>query len=1137
MDPIELTRQRAETLHADLVRSGADPAHPYAFVLKEADRRNIEVRSYPPGHALLNGGRAVFDGDAGSIRHERTQDPFLDAFLVAHEIGHDEFGGHIDIGPVTSIDLVRSADPAETGADRVVDYNSKARQEIQMDLFAREFLFPRSLARMLHIEQGLSAREISARMNAPYDLVAVQLFDAILLPELPSRTPESRETKPLNDEQAEAASHGDHAFLLEAGPGTGKTQTLIGRLSILREREVKPASILVLTFSNKAAAEMMDRAVAFWPELAGAAWIGTFHSFGLDIVRRFHDRLGLPKEPVLLDATRAITLLEDGFPRLNLLHFRDLWDPTENLSRILAAISRAKDEVVNHHHYRTLAESMAASARTDDEETAAQKCLEVADVYDMYEEMKRQIGAVDFGDLIARPTELVETDSEVCARLRGTYGHVLVDEYQDVNRASVRLLKALKPDGKGLWVVGDAKQSIYRFRGASSANMQRFAREDFAQGKSKSLTRNYRSHQEICDGFAGFAKQGMIAAGSNVAAVAHKGMSGTQPVFVSVPTRDHEIDEVAERIRQLNAGGVAFSNQAVLCKGNARLSEIAKGLENRGIPVLYLGPLFDRTEVKQALSLLSLLVDPKAMSLVSVAAMPDYAVTLDQVRLFADHMRAQSDLATMDWVDRIDDAPGLCDDGKLALKEVANAVASCSPKDTPWRAFAAIYLDNSRLAARLAEAAGCGNPLPAIAIWQLQNFLRSAEYDRQGLPVSDLLRHIRRLVILSDERDLRDLPLAAQSLDAVRLMTIHGSKGLEFDVIHLPSLTNASLPRSARQNRALPPPDGMIEGAVHNGVAAQAQGHDEEQECLFFVALSRARDRLHLYAYSQDKAGRSMKRSPFLDRIGHLMREEPAIAAMEDGQALIETIQVDFDRPLQMNPSQIALYDRCPRRFLYTHVLKLGGQRSETAFMRMHNAVQALVDRLCNQHAHDPDRTWIDSEFEECWHAWGPVEHGYADDYKRLARGLVDHIVSVRTGETRRPPVTLTVEVGDGELLVTPTEHIVGGGTKPILRRIRTGRQTTDSAKKFDALAFELAAGTDAEGEFVFLSDESRLSLNPTAKRLATSRDKIAKKIHHILDGRFPAEPARPDRECPRCPHFFICSGLPEGSLGKKNLA
>ena len=368
-------------------------------------------------------------------------------------------------------------------------------------------------------------------------------------------------------------------------------------------------------------------------------------------------------------------------------------------------------------------------------------------------------------------------------------------------------------------------------------------------------------------------------------------------------------------------------------------------------------------------------------------------------------------------------------------------------------------------------------------------------------------------------------------------MTIHGSKGLEFDVIHLPSLTNASLPRSARQNRALPPPDGMIEGAVHNGVAAQAQGHDEEQECLFFVALSRARDRLHLYAYSQDKAGRSMKRSPFLDRIGHLMREEPAIAAMEDGQALIETIQVDFDRPLQMNPSQIALYDRCPRRFLYTHVLKLGGQRSETAFMRMHNAVQALVDRLCNQHAHDPDRTWIDSEFEECWHAWGPVEHGYADDYKRLARGLVDHIVSVRTGETRRPPVTLTVEVGDGELLVTPTEHIVGGGTKPILRRIRTGRQTTDSAKKFDALAFELAAGTDAEGEFVFLSDESRLSLNPTAKRLATSRDKIAKKIHHILDGRFPAEPARPDRECPRCPHFFICSGLPEGSLGKKNLA
>ncbi|MAW86934.1 MAG: DNA helicase UvrD, partial [Phyllobacteriaceae bacterium] len=142
MDRIEATRTRAADLHAERTGKGGDPTNPYEFALHEARDRDIEVRKLPAGHPQLNGGRALFQRHAGVILHEDTGSAFLDAFLVAHELGHDEFGGLVDVPPVMGIDPARSADPSSVGADRVVDYSNRARQEVQMDLFAREFLFP-----------------------------------------------------------------------------------------------------------------------------------------------------------------------------------------------------------------------------------------------------------------------------------------------------------------------------------------------------------------------------------------------------------------------------------------------------------------------------------------------------------------------------------------------------------------------------------------------------------------------------------------------------------------------------------------------------------------------------------------------------------------------------------------------------------------------------------------------------------------------------------------------------------------------------------------------------------------------------------------------------------------------------------
>ena len=176
------------------------------------------------------------------ILHENAGTPFEQAFLVAHELGHVELGDDSGGEPVHNIDPARPAEASPIGLDRVVDYGRRQRREIQMDLFAREFLLPRPVVRSLHMDDGLSSSEIAERFGAPFDVVAQQLLDALLLPPIPPAADETPDAKPLNELQAAAAGHRGEAYLLEAGPGTGKTQTLAARVEGLLEEDVDPSS-------------------------------------------------------------------------------------------------------------------------------------------------------------------------------------------------------------------------------------------------------------------------------------------------------------------------------------------------------------------------------------------------------------------------------------------------------------------------------------------------------------------------------------------------------------------------------------------------------------------------------------------------------------------------------------------------------------------------------------------------------------------------------------------------------------------------------------------------------------------------------------------------------------------------------
>ncbi|MGY2932051.1 superfamily I DNA/RNA helicase [Bradyrhizobium sp. GM6.1] len=433
--------------------------------------------------------------------------------------------------------------------------------------------------------------------------------------------------------------------------------------------------------------------------------------------------------------------------------------------------------------------------------------------------------------------KLLEAEAAIRATLQAQYDHVLVDEYQDVNRSSVRLLSALRPDGRNLWMVGDAKQSIYRFRGASSFNMTRFGKEDFPGGKRGRLKRNYRSVPEIVASFSGFAVT-MRAGDADSGLEADRGGTGQKPELRTVQRAEQQQVALADAIKAVCREGHAYRDQAVLCTGNEKLSTIGQDLERLGVPVLFLGSLFERAEVKDLLALLSVLVDRRAMGLVRIACWPDFTMSFSDVATIFEHLRA-ADHAPGGWLEQVDAIPGLSGAGRQVLDKLRGALARFDETAPPWTMLATLLLDRTRIAARLGASAELADRTRGIAIWQFLNFLRVQPAGR-GLPITRVLDRVRRLVRLGDDRDLRQLPAAAQHLNAVRLMTIHGAKGLEFGGVHIPGLNSDTIPRTPPAP-SCPAPDGMIAGAEGSALEAFRAGQAEEQECLFYVAQSRAR--------------------------------------------------------------------------------------------------------------------------------------------------------------------------------------------------------------------------------------------------------------------------------------------------------
>ncbi len=1102
-----------------LARDWHDELHPGAGLVRArellaaaCEASGVKIVPVDADDIMLDGGEACYDPDGARIFVSKGLSEEDAVFHIAHEFGHHRL--HHPHGGCSGADF-DAFTPAEPDASPVGEsdsYSPKQRREGQANVFAREFLLPRGRLRTLCLATRPSPSALALALGISPTLVSQQMADALLLPDEPE--PEAaREVLPPDPSQKKAIEAGPGPRQVRAGPGAGKTRTLIGRIAyLINEKGVDPGSILALTYSNGSAEDLARRIrVEVGPKATGV-WSSTFHAFGQELLRLHGGEIGLPPSPKLLDRPGSLFRLERELSKLTLDHYLDLQEPLRALRSVLNAVSRAKDELCTPADYRRLVDAMP-------EGDAKAKALEVAHIYEVYDAALRADRALDFGDLIARSVELLSNHPAVATQVRSVYRHVLVDEYQDMNFASAALLALLVEPGVGPWVVGDVRQAIYRFRGASPFNMSRFG-ERFAGAETTDLEVNYRSGGRIVSLFEAF---GATMAASPFASQKpldpSRGADTGRVDYQVAATREAEAEGIAQAIisRSTEPGG--FRRHAVLARTHGVLASLAAHFERAGVPALYFGDFFERGEIRDLLSLLSVAGEPDGVGLLRLAQVARYAVPVpDLLAVF--RFREQSDLTMLAALRRLGEVQ-LSAEGRPGLERLGLELSGVS------HATAAHELLSDHLFGRGAvyEPPFSGDDVAAqqrrLAAYQLLQLTFAFRVGHGRDSKRAFLDHVRRLEVLDEEKELRRLPAAAAGIDAVRLMTVHAAKGLEFPIVHIPSVSASYFPASGRADPC-PAPPGLVDDDP-------LMAPEAEEESLFFVGLSRARDELVISrALRYGGASRpkpSPIMAPILNRLPAGRDNPPSWQEIGVGAPAFGSLATSGPIGAELSVYAVEDYIACPRRYYYGEGLGLSSRLASTPYLRFHSVIRSGLGFLRDPAA---DRSGLAAHIDEAWTASGPAEHPAASHYRAAAERMLGTAAGLMSGQALGVERRLLVS---GVAIVVRADHIQSVDGRIHVHRLKAGRLAKAETPKTRYGLLQAVVARD-EGQGVGFSHVSLVTGESrdgtlAADKIAKTVDETAGALDGISAGRF--DPVRNPRNCPTCPFFFICptDGIP----------
>ena len=588
----------------------------------------------------------------------------------------------------------------------------------------------------------------------------------------------------LNDKQKEAVLYNEGPLLIIAGAGAGKTKTLTTKIAYLIEQGVSPYNILAITFTNKAAGEMRDRVYDLVGNVAKNIQISTFHSFGLKLLRENFNVLGYDRNFVIMDSDDSLTVVKKILKDSN-------YDPKiYNPRAIRNKISSCKNEMMSPSQYEKYAVS-------DYEKV-------IKEVYEKYEDKLQRNNSVDFDDLLLLPIELFTKHPDILEKYQNLYKYLLIDEYQDTNEAQYKLSKLLSEKNRLITCVGDDSQSIYSFRGANYKNILNFEK-DYKDAKTILLEQNYRSTSNILDAANSVIKNNKMRKDKKLWTA--RGIGEKIKYYRAYNERD-EAQYVIRKIKELVNKDVRYDDIAVLYRTNAQSRVIEEEMLKENMPYRVVGSFYfyARKEIKDLIAYLRLIHNPKDnVSFLRVINTPKRGIGLKTI----EKLQEKSDSENISLFEAITSGK------ELEFKELIEKIQSIS-EDLTLTELIDKVLDASGLRKELEDEKSLESEIRLENLEEFKSITKSFE-EREGLiSLEDFLFEIS---LVSDVEDYKE------DSNRISLMTVHSVKGLEFNYVFVVGLEEGIFPHmnSLMENSEL-----------------------EEERRLMYVAITRAKDDLHL---------------------------------------------------------------------------------------------------------------------------------------------------------------------------------------------------------------------------------------------------------------------------------------------------
>ena len=948
--------------------------------------------------------------------------------------------------------------------------------------------------------------------------------------------------KNLNDEQMEAVTHKSGPLMIVAGAGTGKTTVMTRRIAWLIEQEhARPDEILALTFTDRAAAEMEERVDRLLPFGYVDLWISTFHAFCQRVLQEHGIDIGIANDAQLLTEVDAWLLVRQNFDKFELDYYKPLGNPTKFVRAMLTHFSRAKDEGVDAKEYRRHIEKQKD---LDPDDKARLK--ELAHAYEVYEGLLHENNALDFGGLILQVLRLLKERPAILKKYQEQFKYIIVDEFQDTNWTQYEIVKMLAGKHNNIAIVGDDDQAIYKFRGASMSNILEFE-ADYPKTHKIVLTKNYRSQQGILDEAYKFIAQneGRLEAKLKKTHGLSKQLE-SQIVGDGIVRHIHaadiesEVRSVVDEIRALKEETECNWNDiAVLVRANDSAEPFLIAMDMDNVPYMFmaLSGLYRKPIVLDAISLLRAVDNPyDSPSVYRLLSHPVIGIPeRDLVSL--SHLARRKGVSMAEAMTQ--GARQMSPEGAQRIKELSDVLQSIRS-----------YAKRRNALEVFAEA------LKQSGLYGAVLQLDEEEQYEQSSYLQQFYERVRRYIQTSEHIDLHSflsefeherasgeegaLGTSDQAgPDEVRVMTLHGAKGLEFRFVFIVNLVDRRFP-AQRRSDPIPLPEGMYK---HD--TSEIDEHLEEERRLMYVGMTRAKERLYLTSADDYGGSRMKKLSRFLHEMEYEKPEDPVkhdtgLFSERKVQDRLLAAGSKLPVPKAFSFTQLTAYDHCPLQYKFAHVLKIPtfGSAAMSFGKTMHNTLQTFFERMVKESPNgqvklleDGEEATMPSKDElleiyggawlDDWYQSSSQREKYREEGRIALEAYWDEL------QVEKPqPLFLergfTVKIDDIVVRgrIDRIDRIEGGVE---IIDYKTGTPKTDGkltdSDKMQLLLYQLAAreifGLEpAKLTFHYLKDSSRVSFLGTEDDIIELKQKIRDYVGGVRGGKFDPTPGFMCRYC-----------------------